>query len=326
MRPQRSYWHLDGFGRVPSDYDIGSTRLLHYPGRGFEVATPGADWYRRHQQGWWPELGGCATFRDPRETTYARYTELQSKQEGYVDGLLRSMQHTAYDRELPPSWLTQLECWLPVLRFPCHALQMLAAYVGQMAPESRVVIACCFQSGDEMRRIQRIAYRMRQLQEVRPTFGAHSKRDWQHADVWQPLRALIERLLVTYDAGGAFVGSSLVLKPMFDRLFMHEFAQLAEQSHDLLLGRILASLADDCLWHRQWARALVVAAVEASPGLREALGHGLGSWYEPTLAALAALEPLWTSTHRPWVAVLDAVCRDCHAFWDAAGIGVEATG
>jgi len=325
MRRQRSYWHLDGLGRVPTDYDIGTTALLYYPERGFEVATPGAAWYRRYQPGWWQELGGCPTFRDPRETTYTRYTDLQNTQEAFVDGLLRSMQETSYDRALPRGWLTQLDGWLPVLRFPCHALQMLTAYVGQMAPASRVVIACCFQAGDEMRRIQRIAYRMRQLQDVCPEFGSHSKDDWQRSAAWQPLRALIERLLVTYDAGAAFVGSILVLKPMFDRLFMEEFAQLAEENRDLLLGRVFASLGDDCRWHRQWVRALVRAALERSPALLEPVCNDLWSWYGAANEALKLLEPLWTSETRPWAAVQDDLRADCMGFWASAGLIPEGT-
>lgn len=323
MSPQRSYWHLEPLGRVPSDYDIATTALLYYPSKGFQVVTPGSEWYARHQRGWWPRLGGCERFRDPRETTYTRYTELQKAQEVFVDGLLRAIEESPYDRELPSAWLTQLEGWLPVLRYPCHALEMLGGYVGQMAPASAVVVACCFQTGDELRRIQRLAYRMRQLQDTREGFGSQSKHSWQHAAAWQPLRALIERLLVTYDAGEAFVGLNLVLKPMFDRLFMFEFARLAERNADPLLGRILASLGDDCLWHRSWSRALVQTAIEDAPELREAVWHDFALWSEPVCAALDALEPLWTASDRPWSRVQDELRADCLRFWASAGLAAR---
>jgi toluene monooxygenase system protein E len=326
MSRQRTYWHLDHLGRVPSDYDIASTALLYHTARGFEVATPGAEWYRSHQQDWWSLLGGCERFRDPRETTYTRYTELQKTQEAFVDGLLRSIEETSYDRELPRAWVTELEAWLPVLRYPCHGLQMLAGYVGQMASTSRVVIACCFQTGDEMRRIQRLAYRMRQLQDAQRGFGSDSKGAWQHAAPWQPLRALIERMLVTYEPGSAFVALNLVLKPTFDRLFMLEFAHLAEQSKDPLLGRILSSLGEDCLWHQNWSRALVRTALEDHTELADTLRPDLARWYEPTRAALAALEPLWTSELRPWSQVQASLHADCVRFWESAGIGTGGLG
>ena len=40
---------------------------------------------------------------------------------------------------------------------------MRAAYVAQMAPSSRITNCASFQTGDEMRRVQRIAYRTVQL-------------------------------------------------------------------------------------------------------------------------------------------------------------------
>ena len=43
--PPRTYWHLLGTKRVPSEYEIVSSRLLYYPGRGFEVKVPAAAWY-----------------------------------------------------------------------------------------------------------------------------------------------------------------------------------------------------------------------------------------------------------------------------------------
>jgi toluene monooxygenase system protein E len=320
MSRQRTYWHLEPLRRVPSDYDIVTNALLYYPARGFEVDTPGADWYRRHQQGSWLSLGGCQRFRDPRETTYTRYTELQKAQETFVDGLLRSMAETPYDGELPSAWLSQLEEWLPVLRYPCHALQMLAAYVGQMALASSIVVACCFQTGDEMRRIQRLAYRMRQLQDTRPGFGTQSKGAWERAPAWQPLRALIERLLVTYDPSEVFIAVNLVLEPMFDRLFMSEFAHLAEQNRDPLLGRILSSLGEDCLWHRSWSRALVLAASAEAPELRAVLRDGIARWHEPACAALDALQPLWTSKARSWSQVQRELRADSARFWESAGL------
>ena len=45
--------------------------------------------------------------------------------------------------------------------------------------------------------------------------------------LWQPLRLFVERLLVTYDWGEAFVALNLVLKPMIDNLFLKHTSDLA---------------------------------------------------------------------------------------------------
>ena len=171
-----------------------------------------------------------------------------------------------------------------------------------------------------MRRIQRIAYRMRQLQETRRDFGTQSKQAWQHAPHWQPLRAMLEQLLVTFEGGAAFVGLNLVLKPMFDRLFTLEFAHLAEQNGDPLLGRILAALGDDCRWHRQWTRALVRASVEGQPELAEDIEGELSRWHVAARRALGQLEPLWASEARAWSVVQRELWADTLAFWESTGL------
>ena len=80
-----------------------------------------------------------------------------------------------------------LEALLPVWRFPLHGLQMAAAYVAHAAPSGKLVQTGLFVAADEMRRVQRMAQRMRLLMDVQPTFGVESKAHWQTAPDWQPL-------------------------------------------------------------------------------------------------------------------------------------------
>src|SRR5436190_14068518 len=109
MTPQRTYWHLEANKRAPSAYELGTSRLLYYPERGFEVETPVTDWYRRHQLAaplGWQALAG---FRDPRETTYSKYVVLGDEREAFVDGLLRSADEGGHDDDLDADWLERLE-------------------------------------------------------------------------------------------------------------------------------------------------------------------------------------------------------------------------
>jgi hypothetical protein len=90
-------------------------------------------------------------FRDPRETTYTKYTELQMEKEIFVDCILEEIEANGYDRELQPQWIQTLETLVAPFRYPGHALMMIAAYVAQMAPGGRIVVAATFQAGDEAR-------------------------------------------------------------------------------------------------------------------------------------------------------------------------------
>ena len=144
---------------------------------------------------------------------------------------------------------------------------MLAAYIAQMAPTSRVTNCAAFQAADEMRRLQRVAYRTAQLAEHRSAIDLDThRRHWEEADAHQPLRELIERALIAYDWGGAFVVTNVVIKPYFDRLVNVELAgSLAVMNHDPVLRHIHFSLDEDARWHRDWSTRLVHLAISDRP-------------------------------------------------------------
>jgi len=298
MAQQKTYWHLLSQKRMPSEYEIVTSKLLCYTGegftgKGFELDVPLLQWYRQYQEGSSFSCSSWEKFRDPRETTYTKYTELQREKEVFVDGILGEIEATGYDKEISPTWLPALSRLVAPLRYPLHGFQMLAAYIGHTAPSGRIAIAAALQAGDEMRCVQRIAYRVRQLQLVFPGFAEDSKTLWQEDPVWQPLREGIEKLLTAYDWGESFAGLNLVLKPMVDQLFMKHLSDWALQRGDYLLGQIFYSLDEDCQWQRQWSRALVQMAIEDNPHNVNVLQGWVNKWYGLGARALEALASVW---------------------------------
>jgi toluene monooxygenase system protein E len=323
MKERRTYWHLEGERRVPSAYDLGTSRLLYYPEHGFAVATPVTDWYRRYQTGSELALEPLARFRDPRETTYAKYVAVANERETFVDGLLRSADQSGSDAQLGVEWLRSLERWLPVLLYPGHGLQMVAAYVGQLAPVSEVVVAYAFQAGDEMRRVQRLAYRVKQLGRRGAGFR-RGKELWEQANEWQPLRRVLEELLVTYDFGEALVTLALVVKPAFDAFFMQHGGRLAEARGDPLLSRLLFSLNEDCRWHESFTDELVRTLTATSPANLAFVTRVVRERHAPTRSAFAALEPLWDPGLEPFSAVVEALDAQLVKRWRGLGIEVAS--
>lgn len=318
MSPRRTYWHLESLNRKPSEYEIVSTKLLYHPQRGFEVETPIAEWYRRHQKESPLVLSEPDRFHDPRETTYTKYAAIQKDKEIYVDGLLDSIDRTTYDQDLSPAWMRTLSRVLPPLRYPVHALQMTAAYVGQMAPGSRIAMAALFQCADEMRRIQRLAYRMAQLAGTHAGFGHDARTVWQEDPVWQPLREVIEKLLIAYDWGESFTGLNLVVKPLLDELFLTHFGALAGRSGDPTLGRILESLNEDSRWHRQWSAALVRLLLEVRAEHAGILRTWIRKWHDPAIRAIAGFGPLFGAAG--FAAVMEGLHAGCSELWTSAGL------
>lgn len=285
----KTYWHLAGARRVPTDYEIASSRLLYYVGRGFEVDVPLADWYRRNQTGSPLCCDDWERFQDPRETTYAKYVTLGRSKEAHVEGIFRSIEESGYDRRLPAEWLATLERLVPPARHLFHGLQMLAAYVGQMAPSGRVTIAASFQAADEMRRVHCLAYRMADLRRARPTFGDGARRLWEQDSAWQPARRLVETMLVAYDFGEAFTALNLCAKPLLDGFFFGELAELARARGDYLLGELWFSLGEDGAWQRAWTEALVGVLLESRPANRDPLRSWIERWRAPAAAAVEGL-------------------------------------
>ena len=289
----RTYWHLEKLKRKPSDYEITTSRLLYYVQRGFEIEVPVAQWYRDHQAGSKLQCSDWERFADPRETTYARYTALQSNREIYVDGLLQAAEQAGEDQRLSAEWVGRLGQILAPLRYPAHGLQMASAYVGQMAPAGRITICALLQTGDDIRRVQRLASRFKQLQKLHPKLADHGRMLWETDPAWQPLRQAIENLLVAWDWGEAFTALNFAVKPAFDELFNVALGPLAHANGDAALQKMLLSLNEDCRWHREWSAALVRVALSDRPANREALEGWLAKWRPLALAAVRGCERLF---------------------------------
>lgn len=321
MTQQKTYWHLLQQRRMPTEYEIVTSKLLCYTGEGFtgkrfELDVPLRDWYKRFQQESPLICSSWEKFRDPRETTYTKYTEIQRDKEIFVDGILEEIDSSGYHGRLSPRWLHVLSRVVAPLRYPGHGLQMVASYIGQMAPSGRIVITATLQAGDEMRRVQRIAYQVRQLQRIYLGFASDSKERWQSDPLWQPLRMAIEKLLICYDWAESFVALNLVLKPMVDDLFMNHLSDLALREGDHLLGQVFYSLNEDCLWHRQWSQALTRMAIEDNSLNSATIQGWIEKWYPVAAGAVQALVPLFEGkledAHMP---PLEGVTRKIDKFY-----------
>jgi toluene monooxygenase system protein E len=319
MAGLKTYSHLPA-GRRPTDYEITSSRLHHHVERGFEVRVPAADWYERHQRGSRWQAPDWEAFADPRETTYAAYTAQQRDKEAFVDGLLATIDGSTYDRDLSPEARALLERAVLPLRFAFHGLQMIAAYVGQMAPSGRITIAATLQAADEMRRTHRLAYRMAQLRAVEPLFGEDGRARFERDPAWQPLRRVIESLFVTWDWAEAFVALNLCLKPVMDELWMVELGTVARANGDFALGQLLGSLDDDCQWHRRWAAALARVALGARSENGDAYRGWVAAWLPRVEDAARALAPLLGPG--PGDAAVDAALARARTF----RAGIEGSG
>ena len=130
MAQQKTYWHLLQQKRMPTEYEIVTSKLLCYTGEGFtgrrfELDVPLLDWYERFQQESPVTCTSWENFRDPRETTYTKYTEIQRDKEIFVDGILEEIEVSGYDGRFSPQWLHVLSRVVAPLRWSTLAFRLL---------------------------------------------------------------------------------------------------------------------------------------------------------------------------------------------------------
>jgi len=332
-RRSKVTWSLWTERRMPSEYEA-VTYKYHYHFRRepapFELSPDWAinQWYLKYREGSPFNVDDWEGVRDPYRYTYRRYVEARHEREVYVDNLIDEFEGRDHDRTLSGPWLDFLKRYVLPARFPLHALQMSAAYVAKMAPTSFVTNMFHFQAGDEMRRIQRLAYLAKAIavdnDRADLADSAEARRIWEEDENWQPVRELVERHLVAYDWGEAFAVRNLVVKPILDEFVNVEGARLARANGDDLLALLLDDFQNyDTRYSRDTTRAVVEYALDKKPELRGVLQGWVDRWMSLGHAAAEALAKAWSTA--PKAASAEAILgRVNRAYADhLGGLGLE---
>ena len=284
LKPLRTWSHLVGQRRRPSEYEIVSVGLLwHARGETVPFEVEGAsfmnDWVTRYRDNSAVSHDDWDSFRDPDEIVYRTYNILQDGQESYVDGLLDQYDSEGHDEGLPSAWLDVLEGLYTPGRYLVHTSQMASAYLVHMAPASTICNCAAFQAADALRWVSRIAYRTASLAKAHPdrSFGDSERATWENAPAWQGYRELMERALVAYDWAEAFVALNLVALPAISEGFHRAMALSARRNDDTLLAFLAEAALRDADRSRRWSQALVGHMLETESN-RAQLQQWLDAW------------------------------------------------
>ncbi|MEV0486171.1 toluene hydroxylase [Streptomyces sp. NPDC050508] len=289
----RTWSAFGDLGRRPSEYEILTHGMNHTMG-----ATPlelppdahGNRWLREHRDGMALTVPDWDAFRDPDRVTYGSYVAMQDDRETYVEGLLERFDKEQHDERLTARQLDLLALAFTPARYLVHGQQMLSAYLQQLAPGSYIATCAAFQTADQLRRVQLLAYRTTQLARSHPdrAFTIAERTTWENHPDWQPFRRAVEEALVAYDWDLALVAFQLVVKPVADAVLLHGLARRLDT-----VGVPLDSLITDDLWRdaqrsARWTRALLEFLSDADPGNRAVLQGHLDTWAAHGTAMAAA--------------------------------------
>jgi toluene monooxygenase system protein E len=305
--PAKTWSLLGDVRKKPTEYEVVTAKLHFHYGRQpspFELDpnTPINAWYLEYREGSPLQTDDWEGFRDPHLLTYRVYVQRQAEREAYLDNLVDEFERHNHDASLQVDWAQVLDrLYLPA-RFPIHTLQMTALYMAQMAPSSFMTNAAYFQAADELRRIQWTAYRAKSLSldhYAELASSEHTRQRWEEDAAWQPLREAVEKMLITYDWGEAFVALNLAVKPVFDEVFNVQLAELACANEDDLLALILDDFALDSQRSHDWSEALVKYAVAQRPANKQLLKQWVEKWNPLAYRGIEGVVELFGQTPSP---------------------------
>lgn len=306
-RPVRTWSQFGDVRRKPTPYEV-VTGKFHYHFRRepapFEMDpdTPINKWYLKNREGSPLQVDDWEGFRDPYKLTYRDYVAMQHEREIFVDALIDRNEAEAAVDKLDAGWVATLRETFVAMRFPIHVMQMVSLYVGQMAPSSYITNCAHFQAGDEMRRIQRLAYWTKVLSNAHGSDladAATSRRIWESDPAWQPTREALEKLLIAYDWGEAFTALNVVIKPTLDTIFNDCLGDLAKQNGDPFIAELCAEFSRDSSRSRDWTQALTTYTLEHDTSLSGVFEGWINAWVPLADAAAAGLAPLFAKAPQP---------------------------
>lgn len=284
LKPLKTWSHLAGRRRRPSEYEIVSKNLhasMNPTRPAFELDPdlPMNVWYRTYRDGSPLQHPDWNAFSDPDEIIYRTYNLMQDGQETYIEGLLDEFNRREYDTGIDPEWLKVLARLHAPARYLFHTLQIASAYLGQVAPASTITNCAYFQAADQLRLVSHTAYRTSELSHSHPDlgFGKEERGLWENDPSWQGFRELMEKVLATYDWGEAFAALNLVAKPAVDECLLRTLGAEARRHGDTLMALLIDGQLRDSDRSRRWTETLVRFALQ-EPANAAPLQHWVAKW------------------------------------------------
>jgi len=284
QRRMKTWSSLQDLGRAPTEYEIVTHNMVHTKrDRPLEMGPEsfGNQWLLKYRDSSSLKVSDWEQFRDPDGIFYRRYNIIQDDAETYIDKLLEEYtEQQDSDAGLSEQCVQLLKELYTPSRYLVHGLQMMSGYLQQMSSTSYVANAASFQTADQLRRVQRLSYRTRQLANAHGDagFAVDEKEAWTKLAGWQGLRRALEQLLVTFHFDEVFVATNLLVKPVADHLTLVQTAKLMIMHGDQLDALICKNLWQDALRSQNWSCALSQFLIDQDAGNKAILQQLVSKW------------------------------------------------
>lgn len=259
-------------------------------------------------------------YEDPYKLVYWTYNSMADDNETYLDKLYEEIVRSKYDWNLNEDVLNIYRDIYDPLRYVWHIFQMESAYLAGLAPTSSIINVFIFMAMDQMRRVQRIAQRIKMLDVVYPTYGfaRESRKLWEESPIFQPAREVLERMLVAYDWGEALTAFGLNVKfTMEELLLLHLPNRMAKMGDDMQL-HISRSFYSDAIRHRNQIAEIYRLALQREPTLKSVVIEYMDKWYSESYKALEGFKQTFGNEYDK---VIEEIKKEHKKYLEGIGIG-----
>jgi len=269
---------------IEGTMDVQPVENFHYRptwGPRFEIFDPGhtairmRDWY---------------ALKDPRQYYYGAYTIARARTQENADADFQFVESRGLADECPPPLReTILDFYLP-LRHVAYGGNLNNTAIGGKGYGTAFTQAAVYYAVDQLAIAQ-------YLTRLGLTLGdeeslARGKRAWLDGAAWQPLRRLVEDLLVQEDVFELFLAQDLVLDGLLYPLAYEEADRALRREAGSAVSMMTRFQAEWFAESSKWVDAVAKAAVAESGDNRALIVRWTDEWRARALEALAPVAAL----------------------------------
>lgn len=237
-------------------------------------------------------------FRDPASHWYRTYVRMQADQERSIERVTEDAVLSGTFASVDTTWLHDvLGVHYRVWSYAEYGLFRAFGTAQREALSDTLGNAFCFEAFDRTRHAQDIVLYLMDIEAGVEGFADHGAKDqWLSDEMYQPTRALIERLIAFDDWAELAVVTNLILDPLVTEVAVSQLVRRFGPFHgDFVTPTIVTTTERDRRRNRQWTEELVrmvtADGVPSADANRRVIQGWLDRWTPDVLAAASALAP-----------------------------------
>jgi Methane/Phenol/Alkene Hydroxylase len=279
---------------------------------------------------WWD-------YRDPNQHWQRTYVRMQAEQERSIQRITEDAASAGAFADMDPGWLRDVVAGhYRIWSFLEYALFRAFAVASREALSDTLGNVLCFQGFDHMRHAQAVVLHLMALEENVEGFRDQgAKERWLTDAVYQPIRALAERLMLSTDDWAELpVAVNLVLAPILGEVALSQLVRRTGPfSGDPVTPFIVSTTERDRRRNlastEELVRMVTDERVEGHAANRDVIREWVERWTPEVLEATRALRPVFDLPRARTVTFDDALAiaqRSQHGVVEALGLSPAGVG